>query len=395
MTDQRTLVSISDHELQRRWDAVRQGMLERGLDAIVMQNTNDWLGGYVKWFTDHPATNGYPRTVVFHKDGDTSVVEMGVFDGRKRPGADDVAYRGVSEVLTTPSFLSIAYTIDYDARLAMDILRARGCRTVGGLCPGAWPSAMTRVLTDGLGDGGLVDATEWVDAIKAIKSPEEIGLIRRCATLQDAVFARVAASIKPGMRDIDVTAIAQHEGLVLGSEQGIFLGGSSPVSRASPFVPRHMQGRTLAEGDHLSLLIEINSPGGFYTEVARTLVLGKASQELRDAFAFVKAAQDNTLAHIKPGVAARDVAEAHDDYMRAHGFPPELRLYAHGQGYDMVERPLIRRDETMALAEGMCLAVHPGYLTPSVFAVICDNYMIGADGPGECLHGTEKRLFEV
>lgn len=126
----------------------------------------------------------------------------------------------------------------------------------------------------------------------------------------------------------------------------------------------------------------------------RTLV-SISDGELQDAFAFVRAAQDNTLAHIKPGVAARDVAEAHDDYMLAHGFPPELRLYAHGQGYDMVERPLIRRDETMALAEGMCLAVHPGYLTDSVFAVICDNYMIGVDGPGECLHSTEKRLFEV
>lgn len=140
MTDQRILVSISDQELQRRWDAVRRGMLERGLDAIVMQNTNDWLGGYVKWFTDHPATNGYPRTIVFHKEGDMSVVEMGVFDGRKRPGADDVAYRGVTEIRTTPSFLSISYSIDYDARLAMDILRARGCRALGGLCPGAWPS---------------------------------------------------------------------------------------------------------------------------------------------------------------------------------------------------------------------------------------------------------------
>ena len=61
----------------------------------------------------------------------------------------------------------------------------------------------------------------------------------------------------------------------------------------------------------------------------------------------------------------------------------------------MVERPLIRHDETMAIAENTCLAVHPGYLNEQVFAVICDNYMIGRDGPGECLHRTEKRLFEV
>ncbi len=43
----------------------------------------------------------------------------------------------------------------------------------------------------------------------------------------------------------------------------------------------------------------------------------------------------------------------------------------------------------------MCLAVHPGYEIESLFAVICDNYLVGANGPSECLHKTEKRLFEI
>jgi hypothetical protein len=39
--------------------------------------------------------------------------------------------------------------------------------------------------------------------------------------------------------------------------------------------------------------------------------------------------------------------------MRAHGRELEQRLHAHGQGYDYVERPLIRDDETMRLEAGM------------------------------------------
>jgi Xaa-Pro aminopeptidase len=81
--------------------------------------------------------------------------------------------------------------------------------------------------------------------------------------------------------------------------------------------------------------------------------------------------------------------------MRGHGFPAELRLYCHGQGYDLVERPLVRADETMTLAAGMNLAVHPGYETDAIFAVICDNYLVEATGPSECLHKTEKKIFEV
>jgi hypothetical protein len=39
--------------------------------------------------------------------------------------------------------------------------------------------------------------------------------------------------------------------------------------------------------------------------------------------------------------------------------------------------------------------VHPGFESPSLFAVICDNYIVGEDGPGECLHRTAKQVFEL
>ena len=75
--NERIVNPISDQELERRWNAVRAGMRERGIDALVVQNTNDWLGGYVKWFTDVPAYNGYPRSVIFPAADLMAVVEMG------------------------------------------------------------------------------------------------------------------------------------------------------------------------------------------------------------------------------------------------------------------------------------------------------------------------------
>ena len=391
----RILTRISDAELMRRWAAVRRVMQERGVDAIVMQNTNDWLGGYVKWFTDLPANNGYPRTVVFHADAPMTLVEMGPSNVRRTYTADETLHRGVGEMLHTPSFTSIAYTDQDDVQLAIEALRRNAKRAIGLVTPGTLPYAFVSALKEQLPATAFVDVTADIDAIKAIKSDEEIALIRRTARVQDEVFAEVLKEIRPGLRDIDVTSIAQRKGQILGSEQGIFLGGSSPLGIRSPFVPRYMQGRTLQRGDHLSLLIEINGPGGFYTEIARTIVLGKATSELTDAFAAVRAAQGYSLSIMKPGVSAKEIFAKHKAYMTRNGMPAETRLYAHGQGYDMVERPLIRQDDDMTLQQGMCLAVHPGYETPSLFAVICDNYLIEAHGPGDCLHQTAKTLFEI
>ena len=66
IASERVITAISDRELDRRWRAAREEMDARKIDALIMQNSNDWLGGYVKWFTDLPATNGYPKTVIFH-----------------------------------------------------------------------------------------------------------------------------------------------------------------------------------------------------------------------------------------------------------------------------------------------------------------------------------------
>ena len=392
----RILTRISDAELERRWVAVRAQMRERSIDAIVMQNASDWVGGYVRWFTDQPANNGYPRTVVFHAREPMTVVEMGPFDVVRKLGGGDPLHRGVGQVLCSPSFVSVAPSHHYDADRVVGDLKPRGYKTIGLLAPGMLPHALVSRLEAGLGRSvNFVDVSDWVDIIKAMKSAEEIALIRRCAAMQDQVFAKVLEVIKPGLRDLDVTGAAQAEGQRLGSEQGIFLGASAQVGVRSPFAPRFMQGRTLEKGDHLSLLIENSGPGGYYAEIARTIVLGKASAELKDGFAAVKAAQDYTLSLMKPGAKPADIHAAHNAYMKEHGLPPEMRLYAHSQGYDMVERPLIRQDEPIPLAENMNFAVHPGYETASIFAVICDNYLVTKTGVSPCLHQTAKQVFEV
>ena len=392
--DERLQTPISSAELDRRWTAVRNVMDAQQIDALVMQNNNDWLGGAVKWFTDFPAVNGYPRSVIFHRADWMTVVDMGPRGGRRKLDGRDKIHRGVGEVLTTAAFTSIAYTEGYQAELVVDELTRRNYRRIGLIGAGAKPHGFVQRIKDRV-SAEFVDATDFVDRLKAIKSPEEIALIRRAAEMQDAIFAKVAASIRPGMRDTEVTALAQYEGRLMGSEQGLFLGSSAPLGQRSDFVDRHQQGRTLKAGEHFSLLIENSGPGGQYAEIARTMVLGKASNELIDGFETVKEAQAHTLKLIRPGAAPRDIAAAHDAFMRARGLPEELRLYCHGQGYDLVERPLVRADETMRLEENMNLAVHPGYETNSIFAVICDNYLVGADGPGECLHKTPKQIFEI
>jgi Xaa-Pro aminopeptidase len=383
---------ISNTEMQRRWDVTRGVMAKLGLDAIICQAREDWIGGYVRWLTDVPANNGYPRTVVFYAGRPMNVIEMGAFDTDRATDPAAMATRGVDRVLGTPSFHSVNYTIDYDTELTLKALNDAGAKRIGLLAPQALPYGLVSALNAGF---DTVDATDALDHVKAIKSAEEIALIRQTAALQDQVFAEVCDFIRPGITDRDVTSYAESVGRRLGSDQGIYLGLSAPMGQPSRFMNRPFQTRTLEQGDHMSMLIEVNGPGGLYLEIARTMVLGAADDHLLAAFENVRSAQDHTLSLMKPGAQPAEIAVAHDDWMTTRGLPAETRLYAHGQGCEMVERPMIRRDETLPLAQDMCLAVHPGYDDGRVFAVICDNYLITETGVSDCLHKTDKKIFEL
>lgn len=384
----------STAELERRWSAVRAEMDERNIDALVMQNAQDWVGGYVRWFTDVPGSTGYPRTVIFPRDGLMTVIHQGAFGGVRKIAPDDPVNRGVEKIRTTSSFPSIIYSRFYDAELAVDELKQRGYRTIGLLSTPGMQYDFCAYLKDNT-SAELVDATDFVDYIKAIKSPEDMTQIRACAEMHDAIFRDLAETVRPGMRDWEVSARARYVGYNIGSEQGLTIGMSAPIGKASTFAPLTMQGRELRKGDHLSFLVELNGPGGQYTELARTFVFGKPSNELVDAFEAVKSAQAETVKSLKPGVPCADVFAAHNAYMKSLNLPEEARLYAHGQGYDMVERPLVRHDETMNVEKNMNFAVHPGYVTDSIFGVVCDNFFVGDDGSVERIHDYPQTLIEI
>jgi Xaa-Pro aminopeptidase len=393
-TEQRAVNAVSTNELKRRWQLLRARMREQDIDALIVQNSSDWVGGYIRWFSNQPATNGYPSSLVFPLEGAMSFIEQGPFEGLRQASDAEAEATGIGRRLTTPSYPSVGYTGTYDADIVVSELQRLGARRVGLVAPAAMYHSFGARLQDVL-ETQLVDATDLVDRIKAIKSEEERGFIRSVAAMQDEIMSRVHDFIRPGLRDFEIAAYAQYVGQQLGSEQGIFLCASATPGRAATFRPRSMQGRTLQRGDVYSLLVENNGAGGYYTELSRIFVLGRASDELREAHAAVIDAQRFALSLLKPGAPCRGVFEQHNAYLRSHNLAQERRLSMHGMGYDMVERPLIRQDEDMAIQQHMAIVCHPGIINERMFVHNTDIYLIEADGPSECLHRTPKQIFEL
>ncbi len=387
--------AISTAELQRRWNAARAAIVKAGLDAIVLQSSEDWMGGYTRWFTDTPATNAYPRSVIFPRDGLMTTCEVGVFGGEWTYNGEHPEFRGIGRRVSTPSFNgAVDYTARYDAELMANELRRSGYRKVGLVGPNGMYHGFAQGLKDLLPGITWADATDLIDELKAIKSAEEIGLIRAAAAIQDEVMAHLLDHIRPGMKEFEAAAYMQYQTTLKGGSQGLYIVMATPPGQPSFVKPKYMQSRTIEKGDVVGIMIECNGPGGFYTHLFRFAVMGKAPAEIVDAHALVLEAEQNVLDRMKPGASCSEIFAAHNDFMRAHGLAEERRILCHGQGYEMVERPLIRQDESMTVKENMNMGLHASMLVGKNFMSNTNNFLIGPRGP-ERLHQTAQRLFEI
>jgi Xaa-Pro aminopeptidase len=388
---------VSIGEMERRWKAIRSAMADRGIDVLLAYSASDTVGGHVRYLVDLPSAGSYPTTLIFPRDEAMTLVTHGGHKGDKMAEPlREGPLRGVKRILTTPAFSSVGYTKTYEAERANVALAPYATATVGLLAPTQIPFSMMDYLRQAsLAKARIVDASDLLDPIKAVKSPEELGLMRKLAALQDEAISRAFAAIRPGMEEGRVAEIANQYMRFHGSQQGILMSGSGPVGTPSGIRVPFMQGRTIEAGDQYHLLLEVNSREGYYTEIGRTCVLGKVSARMQEEYAKVLEARQVTLDLLRPGVSCKEIWSAHNDFMRRNGLAEEKRLYSHSQGYDLVERPLVRWDEDMVLAENMVMAVHPMIATASSFTWICDNFLIRADGPPERLHRFDERIVEV
>jgi Xaa-Pro aminopeptidase len=98
---------------------------------------------------------------------------------------------------------------------------------------------------------------------------------------------------------------------------------------------------------------------------------------------------------IKPGADPGEIWRANNEFLVSKGQLPETRLYAHGQGYDLVERPCIRDDEPMKLKANMNITVHPTIGSSRIWVSMWDNWLITETGVSDRLHKMAQDIFPV
>ena len=392
---ERLVQSISTAELERRWKATREMMRERGIDYLVMQNHEEYLGGMVRWFTDFAASYQYPMTVIFPVDDEMTVINCGMEPPATQNFPPMSVARGIGTSLGAVYFPTMHYTNTIEGELAVGALKGKKNPKIGWVEKAFIPVTFHDHVIGNLPGATFVDVTEEVDQIRGIKSPEEIELIKVCAELQDGCVEHLRQTIKPGMRDYDVRAEAHYYCAKHGTSQGIVLVGSGPLGTMVPFELHRLQNHVIGSGDQVSVLVEVNGPCGYYTELQKIFVVeAEPTQALEEAFSTAVECQDMIAAAMVPGADPGELWSKGGAFLAEKGYEVPGRSWAHGQGLSLVERPNIRIDEPWKIQEGMNIAIHPTAARKGVWAGVTDGYIVGKNG-AERIHKTPRTMVRI
>ena len=224
----------------------------------------------------------------------------------------------------------------------------------------------------------------------------EVAAVRRAAQLADEAYDEFRRVVRPGRRQFEIVADIEAHLRRRGCPDNFMIIGSGGKDVLGMTPPSE---RRIAAGDLVTTELT-PAVEGYFAQICRTLVVGKASEAQRRAFGVFVEALEAGIAAVRPGVRAGDVARAENDVFRKHGLGEYTtsqwtRVRGHGMGLFADSKPHILEDVDTVLQSGMTLIVHPNTYHPDVGYIVLGDAVVVTDGGAEVLCKTPRELFEV
>jgi len=249
-----------------------------------------------------------------------------------------------------------------------------------------WTDFLSLEIYKGIADlGNEYNFSEefWTE-ITAIKSPEEISILRSCARIVDSGIKAASESIKAGVREIDVAAEAEFAMRKAGSEMTPFITNVASGENASIF-ERVATERVI--GPNETVIVDLGAVyRGYSGDMGRTFVTGDLSETQSKIYKSTLKALNKAIEGIKPGVKCSEIdaisrksiiEDGYGDYMSKFSLGHQIGFALHG-------KPMIDKNVSDLLRENMVICLEPRILIhddPKVGGVhLEDMILVTKDG---------------
>ncbi len=361
--------AFSKGDMERRWARARAMMADRGLDALLVSNEENF-----QYFTGTTGTLGLhysltrPAVLVFPLVGDPVAVvgEVLTHSVRMTTYLSDV--RGYTNVVTFPAEMVV------DAIRGLEGKAGRVGAELGQEQRMGIPVSDYMGIVDAMPNVAFEDAADLIVKMRMVKTPEEVAYMRQAADITGRARQRLFDEIVPGMTERDVVRSMRRLILEEGADRTSF------VHLIASFPPCHTQhhlDRPLEKGR--VLYVDAGAYVRYYTiDYARLASLGPATDEDRRGHEVLLEANARMIDALKPGVTCVELHQIAAAVVAGAGYEiaPTGRM-GHGQGLQFTEPPSICPEDDTMLEEGMVISTEPVVALNLLWE---DVHVITADG---------------
>ncbi len=399
---------IPSSEFRARIERVRDFVLDKDLGGLLAYSSpraHMWhQTGHVGWLSNWANRDRIPESMVFVPAAGDPVL---LFSGLPFmfPQVKEVSW--MEDVRIVRSFDPNAVAIQSGAREAGDVgdfadetlrvLAERGLvgKNVGLVGIENMPVPFYEALKRGIGTSRLKVVEDIVARLRAVKSKNEIALMRKSASLSDLGYQTFVDVAKAGMRGIDAIAEAEKAVRAHGTEEVLWWIANVPDGRwDQSVVDIKPTPRKLAHGDQIMMCSYVVYKG-YWAHAHRCGSLGKESAQMKHMWEPAFEAQCAAVEKMKPGVRVSEVVRAARITAEKHGFSLHGGRMGHGIGVDYGERPFLSEDNDALLEAGNVAIVHTCFTDPRSGKMLIPNgdlCHVTEDGP-ELLYAFPRQLF--
>jgi Xaa-Pro aminopeptidase len=204
-----------------------------------------------------------------------------------------------------------------------------------------------------------------------IRSAEDLKNAERATEIAELGYSRLLSTAHAGLAEYQLAADLYCFMKGLGAEDNFLLINASQHGRgvAPP------SGRILEEGD--LILTEITPCVGWqFSQICRTVSIGKPSQRVTETYAILQTALKVGMDSALPGTTVAATAEAMNRVFKDAGYgsycrPPYMRVRGHGLGsYSDLPGDIEPSNQT-PFAENMFFVMHPNQYLPETGYLMC------------------------
>jgi Xaa-Pro aminopeptidase len=249
---------------------------------------------------------------------------------------------------------------------------------------------------NGLLPGGirLRDSPAVVERLRVVKDADELARIRAAVVLGAKLFDRALEVIRPGVKETEVAAEMEYTARRAGAEEMSFptiiaSGARSalPHGRASE---QPIQRGAFVVCD-FGVILE-----GYCSDQTRTVWVGPAPADARDAYEAVREAQLAAVDAVKPGATAGEVDSAARKVLQKAGLGRYFtHSTGHGVGIDIHEAPRVAVGQKDILQPGMVITIEPGVYFPGKWGVRIEDMVAVTASGRDVLTPTGKDFLAV